>query len=190
MAFFSKKSTKVSTIQSSWSPVWTVCLSLRFMLMKPYSVAVTHQHQICPLCTLYNHHLAEGPSHTCDLPRLDSLTWGVRKRVFLELSGCLCGVSLLSAPLSGAGIYRDDYQSRFHWCVCVCVWESRSEECGEEEERMRCLDCKYIYLPGQNRLPCCEWLQGRYYVVSYWSKWKVSHPLLQWASVGFDVEIY
>lgn len=125
VAFFPKKSTKVSTIQSSWSPVWTVvarvCLSLRFMLMKPYSVVITHARQICPLCTLYYHHLAEGPSHTCDLPRLDSLTWGVRKRVFLEFSVCLCGVSLLSAPLSGAGIYRDDYQSRFHWdAVCVC----------------------------------------------------------------------
>ncbi len=86
VAFFSKKSTKASRIQSSWSPVWTVvarvCLSLRFMLMKLYSVAITHARQICPLRTLSNHHPAEGPSHTCDLPRLDSPTWGVRKRVF------------------------------------------------------------------------------------------------------------
>ncbi len=140
VAFFSKKSTKASRIQSSWSPVWTVvarvCLSLRFMLMKLYSVAITHARQICPLRTLSNHHPAEGPSHTCDLPRLDSPTWGVRKRVFLAVSGCLCGVSLLSAPLSGAGIYRDYYQSRFHWdAVCVCVgkqerrvWRRRTNE--------------------------------------------------------------
>lgn len=132
----SDSSTKAWRIQSSRSPVWSavarVCLSLHFMLMKQQcvrSVTITHACQICPLRTLSNHHPAEGPSHTCDLPRLDSPTWGVRMRVcvFLAVSGCLCGVSLLSAPLSGAGIYRDDYQSHFHWDAArVYVWESRS----------------------------------------------------------------
>lgn len=50
--------------------------------------------------------------------------------VFLTVSGCLFGVSLLSAPLSGAGIYKDDYQSLFHWdtlrvvdgCQDVTMW--------------------------------------------------------------------
>lgn len=142
---FFDESTKASRIQSSWSPVWTVvacvCLSLRFMLMKPYSVAITHARQICPLHTLSNHHPAEGPSHTCDLPRLDIRRANACVCVFLTVSGCLCSMSLLSAPLNGAGIYRDDYQSRFHWdAVCVYVWESRSEECGEEQ-RTRCFDC-------------------------------------------------
>lgn len=84
MAIFDE-STKAPRIQSSLGPVWSVvahvCLSLRFMLMRQQrvrSVAITHA---CPLRTLSNHHPAEGPSHTCDLPRLDSPTWGVRMHV-------------------------------------------------------------------------------------------------------------
>lgn len=45
-------------------------------------------------------------------------------------------MSLLSAPLSGAGIYRDDYQSRFHWdAVCVCgKAEAKSVEKKNERD--------------------------------------------------------